>query len=626
MPTLQASRDIDLGPGPDIDSSVSPAGLFSRPLPLIPSHPASAQGLPERQGREKRQRRNSSSGDVGNVAISDEGDSLKSFRFPANIDSPKSLRSMRRSMSDASVHQRVMSSDKENDREPFTYATFSAVAALPYIPLPKDSEPDEGEKDMEVEEDVVHANQEESTFADNSTAKNETRLSAEQELDSDGEDDDRDEGTSLFRSRKRPPLPLDFTREQTRKNTVPAGLFKALASASNRDNDDRARNSVRSRLSSRDLYNEYRRPSLDDIDVPRISGTLTRGRFITDPTSQRGRLLDSRQSSEDGDDDKSDDEAFEKDTRAKEDVFSSSRQQQQHRRRGSSLPSDLHDREEHETSRALPNSPSVEMMTREDMQDFEERLVGLIEDKFTVLERDRRDESLRKSVATLSSKTEAMVADMVSLFRVQLQESAARGLEDSQMDARGEMDFQLIKDIIEEGHRELAAMLRKELKEVTEHQPQPQLASDVVVRTVEDVGSRTVSAIAGAIADFSARQEVAVNRVASPPARERDTLVEMVVNALSPAIAATRLDPIDYDSLTDKLAQAVKPHISQLIDLTSDKRETAGLIVDRILPLLPPQTPIDVSALTLELTAEVRRAIAPIDAYEIRGTGGGFGY
>ncbi|KAF8624885.1 hypothetical protein AX15_005753 [Amanita polypyramis BW_CC] len=626
MPALQIPTELGLGLGlgPTADGgwgiggSVSPGNLFSRPLPPTPSHPtgsavAGSQTMREQQGREKRQRRNSSSGDIGNTAVFDEGDSLRSFRFPVNMESPKSLRSIRRSMSDASVHHRAMSSsDREKDRgdqEPFSYATFSTVASLPFVPLPKEINADEGEKDMELEEDAGgQVNGEVSTFTDDSTAKNETRQSIEKE-----EKEKQEEGTSLFRSKRRPPLPLDFRQEPTRKNTVPAGLFKALANGNNRDADERTRKTVRSRLSSRDYFDDCRKPSLDDIHMPRISGSLGRDRFITDA---RGGLFGRRDENEgSGDSDEGDDKKSFDDN----DVFSTTRQQQQHQRRSSSLPDDLHDVEEDDADRELVESPGLELTTRVDMQDFEERLVGLIGDRFGALERvlaERHD--VREGSTVLNSKTEAMIADMVSLFRAQLQENALRSLEDSQMDARGEMDFQLIKDIIDEGHKELAEMLRTEIKDTPEHQSPTEQIKDVVAHVVEDVGSRTVSAIVETIADFSTRQEAAVNRVASAPARERDALVEKLVNTLSPMLTEGHANPIDYEFLTSQLAQAVKPHISQLIDLASDKRETAGLIVDQILPLLPGQPPIDIDVLTFKLITEVRRAIAPIDAHEIK--------
>ena len=609
MPTLQLPTELGLGLGlgPTADGgwgiggSVSPAGMFSKPLPTPPS--SSPQDMRNQQGREKRQRRNSSSGDV---AMFDECDSLRSFRFPTNVDSPKSLRSMRRSMSDASVHHRVTSSDRENRGvEPFSYAAFATVATLPYVPLPKE---DEGEKDMDVEEDAEgRVNVDESTYADESTAKMERPDENENE-----EEEEEEEGTSLFRSKRRPPLPSDFRQETTRKNTVPAGLFKALANGNNnREGEERTRKAVRSRLGSHDFFEEYRKPSLDDMNVPRISNSVSRGLFTT------GLFASQDESEVNGEESTS--EAEKPDDN--DDVFSASRQRQQHKRRGSSLPDDLHDVEDDGADRALVESPGLELTTRDDMQDFEERLFSLIEDRLGVLERamsERRDESS----SVLNSKTEAMIADMVSLFRAQLQENALRSLEDSQMDARGEMDFQLIKDIVDQGHKELANLLRKELIDSSDRHLQAQQFKDIVVRVVEDVGSRTVSAIVETVADLSARQEA---RMAFAPVRERDGLVEKLVSVLSPMLQqqqqhhASRVDPIDYEFLTSQLAQAVKPHISQLIDLAADKRETASLIVDQILPLLPVQSPaVDVEALTIKLTTEVRRVIAPIDAHEIK--------
>ncbi len=92
---------------------------------------------------------------------------------------------------------------------------------------------------------------------------------------------------------------------------------------------------------------------------------------------------------------------------------------------------------------------------------------------------------------------------------------------------------------------------------------------------------------------------------------------------LVPHIAATRAEPIDYDVLTEQLSQAVKPHISQLIDLASDKRETAGLIVDRLIPVLPKIFPpagsnIDVPAVVAQIAAEIRRIVAPLDPHEMK--------
>jgi len=60
----------------------------------------------------------------------------------------------------------------------------------------------------------------------------------------------------------------------------------------------------------------------------------------------------------------------------------------------------------------------------------------------------------------LRASTDAAINKVVSLFCTQFQESAARGLDDSQVDARGELDFHLFKDIVEQGRAEAQAMIR----------------------------------------------------------------------------------------------------------------------------------------------------------------------
>jgi hypothetical protein len=44
--------------------------------------------------------------------------------------------------------------------------------------------------------------------------------------------------------------------------------------------------------------------------------------------------------------------------------------------------------------------------------------------------------------------------------------SAVRGLDDSQVDARGKLDFQLVKDIVEQGHVKAQAMMQQDLDRI----------------------------------------------------------------------------------------------------------------------------------------------------------------
>lgn len=530
---------------------------FSRPLPEPPIGEY-VEGSPFKvQGREKRQRRAS-------TASVEEGDSMTSFRFPANIESPQSIRhtSSPRAAGNRSRHSLNPSA------EPFTFAGFSAVANLPYVPKASDSL-------LDPELHIPVTGSPEDTLQDDSTAR-----AAEN-------DEARDEESSsnvLSSKPRRAPIPLDF-RHPVSSNTVPAGLFKALVNGT----DERTRRAVRSRLSSREIFEHMHRPSMDDLDVPTIANRVSRSRLVTDPGNRQGSPVD-----------------------PVEDVFSTSHHS--HHRRRSSLPDALHDDLDSDAS-----GPARDLTRRMKMLKFEERIEALLDEKLTVFFRN-----LTKTIPVggqvMNPSTETMIADVVSLFRTQLQDSAARNLEDSQMDARGEMDFQLLKDVVEQGHKESLTVLKHELDALTQQLWQahvPDNRVNDVMPIVEQGSNRTISAVVEAISDLSARLE-AISRVSA--ARERDAVVGDLMNALSPVFSSLRAERVDYDLLTNQLTQAVKPHISQLIDLASDKRETANLIVDRILPLLPSiQAPaVDTESLTLSLITEVRRAIAPIDAFEIK--------
>jgi hypothetical protein len=109
----------------------------------------------------------------------------------------------------------------------------------------------------------------------------------------------------------------------------------------------------------------------------------------------------------------------------------------------------------------------------------------------------------------------------------------------------------------------------------------------------------------------------------SNPEIDHEALVHDLRAGLVPHIAATRIEPLDYDLLTDQLSQAVKPHISQLISLASDKRETAAFLVDKLIPVFQNIFPsagsnIDVPAVVAQIVAEIRRVVAPLDPHEMK--------
>uniref|UniRef100_A0A0W0F9R9 Uncharacterized protein n=1 Tax=Moniliophthora roreri TaxID=221103 RepID=A0A0W0F9R9_MONRR len=534
-------------PGPALSFPTPDPGFpvpESRPLPIPPVDESSPFKV---QGREKRQRTTS------NASI-EEGDSMASFRFPPNIDSPASIRRI------VSPLPPVRSLNPS--AEPFTFAGFSAAAALPQIRNP--------------------GSPEEATLQGESSGKTENGETGVEEFT-----------LPSATKPKRAPIPLDF-KHPVSSNTVPAGLFKALVN----NGDERTRRTVRSRLSSREIFEQVRRPSLDDLDMPSISHKVSRTRLVTDP----GRVVSPT-----------------------DDVFAAS-SRQSHVRRRSSLPDQMpfSPSEEGSSMSEVSSIPPKDLTSRLEMRRYEDRLEQILDEKIAVI---RRDLAKRAGAQGLTPKAEEMISEVVSLFRSQLQESAARGLDDSHLDARGELDFELIKDVVEQGHERILELMRKELQDVTMSVANRSLDASVsgvpapdVSNALEKYSQRTISAVVEAISEMSNRLETIASNA---PSHHQDATVNAIVSHLSPVLSSLQPEVVDYDYLTGKLSQAVKPHISQIIDLASDKRETAGLIVDRLLPLMPTilkqnAPAIDTDAIAVQLTTEVRRAIAPIDAFEIK--------
>ncbi|KAH9991071.1 hypothetical protein BJV77DRAFT_1009835 [Russula vinacea] len=438
--------------------------------------------------------------------------------------------------------------------------------------------------------------------------------------DADGEgeesiDEEHELPIPLSMKARRAPIPLDF-KHPVSTNTVPAGLFKALANGSGNNGSgsvnntspsveiqERAHQIVRSRLNSRENFEHVSRPSLDDLYVPAISQNVSRGRLITDPVrwDPPALLQEPPQSARD---------------------------------RRASLPAMASARSSFsDTSAQPPNiSPRLEL------QHYEERLEALLESKLDAFRKEVRTLRLEANAnsGASSASTEAAINEVVSLFRTQLQESAARGLDDSQVDARGELDFQLVKDIVEQGHAEARAVIQQDLDRILRRVEALQSAEVTPITgnnpeaMLEEYHARTRNTVVGAVAPITARLE-ALERTRTrtplplPQAAtvDHEALVHELRAVLVPHILAMRAEPVDYELLTEQLSQAVKPHISQLIDLASDKRETAGLIVDRLIPVLPQiyppaGNPIDLPAIVAQVTAEVRRIVAPLDAHEIK--------
>ncbi|KAJ7232830.1 hypothetical protein B0H12DRAFT_184779 [Mycena haematopus] len=550
-----------------------PSGFTFKPPPGVPQmafpEPEAPQPTAEStpyktQGREKRQRRSLS------TDSNEEGDSMTSFRFPPNVDSPQSTRHD----APASTAHRSLNPSAE----PFTFAGFGPSRdTVPLLPSLMPLSP--GAEDA--------PNNDESVGTAKPDAKPETG----------GQEAEHEFVLPVGRT-KRAPIPLDFTHGASpstqldfrSNNTVPAGLFKAMVGG-----DERTRRTVRSRLSSREIFDHSHRPSLDDLNVPPISVSrkISRSRLVTDPGNRLASPVD--------------------------DIFSSSVQRAHggHGRRRSSLPDAMREQTNSSESgdESAVESVAMDLTSRMEMHKYEGRLEALLDEKLDAVRRD-----IVRSKGSLSASAEAMITEVVQLFRSQVQNSAARSLEDSRVDARGELDFELIKDVVQQGHAEARAILKRELADIGMRMSQGQMpvdSAESIAPLLHELNNRTVNAVMEAIQELSVRLE-AIS--ATAPARQRDSTVDALMSALAPVLDSLHPEPVDYDYLTEKLAHAVKPHISQLIDLTSDKRETAGLIIERLKPLLPSSkaNEVDTDAIALQLCAEVRRAIAPIDAFEIK--------
>ncbi|KIM51675.1 hypothetical protein SCLCIDRAFT_617773 [Scleroderma citrinum Foug A] len=359
---------------------------------------------------------------------------------------------------------------------------------------------------------------------------------------------------------RRAPIPLDFKNPTT--NTVPAGVFKALVG------DEKTRRTVRSRLSSRDALEHSQRPSLDDSSVPLI---------------------------------------------ASQNIFTPAI------KRRSSLPA-LHSA--HNSSLSGVSIPAINLTRRLEAQALEDRIGALLEEKFSVLRSELAKSRQANGGPSISLATEDSITEVVSLFRTQLQESAARGLDDSQMDARGELDLELIRDAVQRGHAENLLLVQTELREaisrIEEAKQTVHQGNTDIIPVIDQMNHRSVQVILNTLGQLSGKLDIRTRPFADK--YERDLFIEEVMTAMTPLLSAMRSEPVDYNILTAQLSEAVKPNIEQLIDLAADKRETAGLIVNSILPLLPNAShpPMDTEVVIAEITAEVRRVIAPIDAHEIK--------
>ena len=560
-----------LPPGVPALSFSSVTSDTNRPLPIPPSSPRAAQG------REKRQRRGSSAGFVdldrpGEV----EPNQIAHFQVPPQLsptEQPPTAMPRRGSVLNPAA-------------KPFTFSGVSAANPVAATAV-----------------------------AGTSTSAPATILgSLRSKRSADGMDDETEEAkpasltdtpATPVRSpewvrTRRPPIP-DF-QHPVSTNTVPASVFKALASG---DGEGSTRPTVRSRLSSRELLFEThgQRASLDDINLPSIARRANRTVSQTRSTSPFSPpLVDVFTQSPEG---------------ARDDRI----------RSRSESSTGVRPRRGRLSSLVRSASPSdFGASKRANTDDIAPRLSLLLE-AFSSLRRDLSSLRLQATAQVVEPSSPALrsaLSDFIPVLQTQLQTQLAEHRKtlaaENTRDAQGELDYELIHNLIEQGHHELRASLQRDIAELAQALEQQSNPSRHVYQLIEELSTRTINAVNGiaskTVAHFNDNEE----NVRRRPVEERKMLLQELLNHLVPHINSLRSEPLDLDRLTMQLTQSVKPHISQLIDLASDKKETATLITQHLVPALtsvmPP--PLDTPSIASQLSSDLIKAMPHLDPHDLK--------
>ncbi|KAG8695127.1 hypothetical protein FRC09_009383, partial [Ceratobasidium sp. 395] len=384
---------------------------------------------------------------------------------------------------------------------------------------------------------------------------------------------------------KRTTLP-EFA-QPTHSNTVPASVFKSLV-----QNDGPTRPTVRSRLSSREAFEGHsNRPSLDDINVPSISLS----RKVSKPVlvAQNQNVTPPRPTI---------------------DVFGPVESSAQKPLSRSPIPGFL--KLGVPPRRASP-SPAKRLFTIPPPADSEvvaktaNELQGVLEQALDVRMSALREE-LTSAIASAQGSSRSQSVDL--------------GLRDSEsLGGPSELDLELIRSIIESGQVSTLSMLQRELAAVMERMDLISAAQNPasldLSRFSEENRVHLASSVLEPLANLTSQLVALEESVRRQEAVGHQGLLEQLASTLVPHLEAARVVPIDTDALTIQLTQAVKPHISQLIDLASDKRETALLIVQHLAPALNNiQAPrIDIASLASQTAQALKSTIpAPTDPHVLK--------
>lgn len=557
---------------------VPPAGVpkisFPSPEPPRPL-PQPPVGLsPSRvQGREKRRRRDSNASEsiLDDEEAAGDQDTMHAFRFPLlpllplRMSSPLHLGSERAisplpQRSDIALGPYSLKASSELSLPLPSAHRFTDNQALPTGGghVSHQSEGDISYKPLENEEvSKVENTEEQETHAPR--------------------------GQPATLPRKRPPF-LEF-RHPISTNTVPAALFKKALAATELEGPIRP--SVRSRLSSREIFEHMNSPSLDDNDVPAIARMASRSHTA---------------------------EPHRHDARPIVDIFTPA------------IPTEILSAEDRnyvsvkDTVSSISETKLTDFSQGERSNQFEQRLEDMLDDRMELAKKDL--------VETHKQATDQLVSRVLDAMKAHVSEIIERS-DEGTADAKGEIDFEFVRTMLEESVMDIRTGLRRDLEDLL-RTAEPTLSLERTptslptdIRPIlEEFGNRTVSAVTNAVVKFANRIDQIDELGRIRAADDRESLLSDIYTILAPHLDTLQHPPVDFDVVTAKLAEAVKPHISQLIDLTSDKKETAGLILQRLMPtlssLVERPTQVDTDALVAHLRVELAQMAPASDPHVLK--------
>jgi hypothetical protein len=153
-------------------------------------------------------------------------------------------------------------------------------------------------------------------------------------------------------------------------------------------------------------------------------------------------------------------------------------------------------------------SPRLILPNDFESQQLEQRLEPLFDEKIEIIRREG-------SSSLADSWTDARVNEVFSLFKTQLEKDAREEKGKRPMDARGEIDFEVIRDVIQEGQHErkgshTARTCRCPSSVWRAAGRQQGLSSDLLP-VLEQHNEQTIQAVVSAVSQASTRMETSQN-------------------------------------------------------------------------------------------------------------------